>query len=97
MYIYQQETVDNVLLAMNSRLRGRVLDLRSEIQDGGHFLLITGKVAIGTDAKELLGIHDEIKVLLSDEFPDRYGDYSWMVVISRGEEIVETVLSNLLV
>jgi hypothetical protein len=97
MYIYQQQFVDDVLSDLDTRVQGRVCDLRSEIQDGGSFLLITGQVTSEIDEAGLLGVHDEIKEFLSKKFPDRYGDYSWMTVIHRGEEIVCTVFSNLLV
>ena len=96
MYTYREQLVSEVLAGLGAVAPG-ARNFRSEIQDGGCFLLVTGDLASAMDEAEVLKVHDQIKDFLSDKLPDRYGDYSWMVVLYRGEEIACTVFSNLLV
>ena len=92
-----EKLAEKIVLELRFLERQGLRDIKTEVQDGGQFILVTAKLETDVDSELVRSIGEGAKKILDQILPSRYGEYSWMLVISNNKEIVGTVFSDLLV
>lgn len=67
------------------------VSVSSEIQDGFRFLLVTVSTTEMASVVEVTRLLEMLEAEFSRRVPSRVDDYSWMINIKRGEEILRSI------
>lgn len=76
--------------------RGDWLDFYTELQDGGTFLLVRVEMPPGLDQRAYQETCEDIRHIIGDKIAPVSEGYSWMGVVKVSNEVVESVMSELL-
>jgi hypothetical protein len=86
-----EELASGVRRALTEDFNGMARGVRTEIQDGGLFLFVEVELTTEVTREKAKELCEAGKGILDSRIPARAGNYSWILNLTKGSQIVRSV------